>query len=65
VIVLRERGKGEGGGKSILHQIPQFLLEFKGVYMTYLSPTKREVCGNLLNGKLKISPILIEGRRKG
>jgi hypothetical protein len=65
VIVLRERGKGEGGGKSILHQIPQFFLDFKGVYMTYSSPTKREVCANLFNGKLKISPILMEGRRKG
>jgi hypothetical protein len=61
VIVLRERGK-DGGGKSILHQIVQFFLEFKGVYITHPSPTRREVCANLLSGKSMISPIL---QRKG
>ena len=58
MIVLRERGKDGGGGKSILHQIAQLFLEFKRVYITYPYPTKREVRANLLSGKSMISPIL-------
>ena len=57
-------GKGWGGSKSILDRIPRFFLIFKGEYRTYPFHTRREVRANLLNGKLEISPILTDGRRK-
>jgi hypothetical protein len=61
----RRRRRGWDVAGSILHQMPQFFLIFKGEYIPYLWHIRREVHANLLNGKLEISPILTEGRRKG
>jgi len=36
----RERRRGGGVARSILHQTPAFLLEFKLMYLLYIYPGK-------------------------
>ena len=53
-----------GAGKSNLYEISQFFLLFEQIYLVYNFTPRREICAYLLNCKLRISSISVEGIRE-